>query len=37
VRLGLGDVLVTATVVGLFVWRMIALLRRWRERRPTGR
>ena len=35
VRLGLWDVLVTATVVGLFAWRVLALLRRWRRRSST--
>ena len=35
VRLGLWDVLVSATVVGLFAWRVLALLRRWRRRRST--
>ena len=37
VRLGLGDVLVTTTVVGLLAWRVLALLRHWRSRRPAGR
>jgi hypothetical protein len=36
VRLGLWGVLVDATVVGLFVWRVLALIRHWRGRRPSG-
>ena len=35
VRLGLWGVLVDATVVGLFVWRVLALIRHWRGRRPA--
>lgn len=36
VRLGVADVLVATTVVGLFAWRVLALLRRWRRRRSAG-
>lgn len=36
VRLGLGDVLVTTIVVGIFAWRTLALVHTWRGRRSTG-
>lgn len=35
VQLGLWDVLVLATVAGLFAWRGLALIPHWRGRRPT--
>jgi len=35
VQLGLWDLLVLATVAGLFAWRVLALTRHWRGRRPT--
>ena len=36
VQLGLWDVLVLVTVTGLFVWRLLTLVRHWRGRRTTG-
>ena len=36
VRFGLWDVLVAVTVTGLFLWRVLILVRRWRGRYATG-
>ena len=35
VRLGLWDVIVAATVTGVFVWRVLILLRHWRGLRSS--
>ena len=36
VQIGLWDIIVGATVVGLFVWRLLVLVRHWRSRRRAG-